>query len=50
MLLSKALFVYEDADNPHIQTVFEFAKANQITLTPLPFTDFLEQPGRARAC
>ncbi len=47
MLLSKALFVYEDADNPHIQTVFEFAKANQITLTPLPFTDFLEQPGRA---
>lgn len=46
MLFNKALFIYEDLDNPHVQAVIAFAEANQISLTQLSLSTFLAQPGR----
>lgn len=47
MLCSKALFVYEDIENPRVQVVIDYAQTNNITLTQVILSDFLEQPGRA---
>ena len=46
MLMSKALFIYEDATNPRVQEVIEYAQSQNITLTKLSLSAFLEQPGR----
>ncbi|MDY7219150.1 DUF389 domain-containing protein [Denitrificimonas sp. JX-1] len=46
MLCSKALFIYDDAENPKVQTVIAFAKNNCINLEQLSIQAFLEQPGR----
>ncbi|NLJ12630.1 MAG: hypothetical protein GX373_06445, partial [Gammaproteobacteria bacterium] len=44
--MSKALFIYEDATNPRVQEVIEYAQSQNITLTKLSLSAFLEQPGR----
>ena len=44
--MSKALFIYKDASNPRVQEVIEYAQSQNITLTKLSLSAFLEQPGR----
>ncbi len=46
MLCSKALFIYEDAENTRVQAVIEFAAANNIRLSQMSLSAFLAQPGR----
>lgn len=46
MLCSKALFLYDDAENPRVQAVLAFAQAHSIALEQLSIHSFLEQPGR----
>lgn len=46
MLCSKALFVYDDAENPRVQTVIAFAQVHNIALEQLSIQSFLQQPGR----
>lgn len=47
MLCSKALFIYDDPDNPRVQAVVDYAERNNISLSQLSMRTFLEQPGRA---
>ncbi|HZJ93618.1 MAG TPA: DUF389 domain-containing protein [Thiopseudomonas sp.] len=47
MLCTHAIFIYEDADNPRVQAVVDFAQANNIVLSQLSLSDFLEQPESA---
>ncbi len=46
MLCAKALFIYEDAENPHVLAVVEYAAANDIKLSQMSLSAFLAQPGR----
>lgn len=46
MLCSKALFLYDDAENPRVQAVLAFAQAHSIALEQLSIHSFLERPGR----
>ena len=46
MLCSKALFIYDDAENPRVQAVLAFAQAHSIALEQLSIHSFLERPGR----
>lgn len=46
MLCSKALFIYEDAENTRVQDVIEYAAANDIKLSQISLSAFLAQPGR----
>lgn len=46
MLCRKAVFIYDDADNPRVQTVIDFAKANNIELSQMSVSAFLAHPGQ----
>ncbi|MDY0249338.1 MAG: DUF389 domain-containing protein [Pseudomonas sp.] len=46
MPCSKALFIYEDAENTRVQAVIEYAAANDIKLSQMSLSAFLAQPGR----
>ncbi len=46
MLCSKAVFIYDDADNPRVQAVIDFAKSNDIELEQMPLSAFLAHPGQ----
>jgi len=46
MLCSKAVFIYEDAENSRVQAVIDFAESNNIELSQMPLSAFLAHPGQ----